>query len=429
MANVVVVGAQWGDEGKGKVVDYLTESADLVVRFGGGANAGHTLIIGNQRLVVHLLPSGVVHPDKRCFLGAGMVIDPEGLLEEIRTCRDMGVSIEPERVRISEQAHVILPYHKELDGLKDQGTGAIGTTRRGIGPCYEHKMARRGVRMWQLARPKELAEALDNALPAVNAQLTGLGGKTVDRDRLLERYSSIGATLAPYLCDTSRAVADAMDAGDAVLFEGAQGTLLDIDYGTYPFVTSSNTIAGGACTGAGVGPTCIDAVVGIVKAYQTRVGNGPFPTELSGESDAILRDRGQEFGATTGRPRRCGWLDVVTLRRAARLNGLTSMAVTKLDVLGTLPTLRLCTGYRLDGQTFDDLPASAKDMERLEPVYEDLEGFNEDITGARSLEALPENARRYLRRVEELVGVNIGLVSVGPRRSETIVLENPFGQG
>jgi len=429
MANVVVVGAQWGDEGKGKVVDYLTESADLVVRFGGGANAGHTLVIGNQRLVVHLLPSGVVHPDKRCFLGAGMVIDPEGLLEEIRTCRDMGVSIEPERVRISEQAHVILPYHKELDGLKDQGTGAIGTTRRGIGPCYEHKMARRGVRMWQLARPKELAEALDNALPAVNAQLTGLGGKTVDRDRLLERYSSIGATLAPYLCDTSRAVADAMDAGDAVLFEGAQGTLLDIDYGTYPFVTSSNTIAGGACTGAGVGPTCIDAVVGIVKAYQTRVGNGPFPTELSGESDAILRDRGQEFGATTGRPRRCGWLDVVTLRRAARLNGLTSMAVTKLDVLGTLPTLRLCTGYRLDGQTFDDLPASAKDMERLEPVYEDLEGFNEDITGARSLEALPENARRYLRRVEELVGVNIGLVSVGPRRSETIVLENPFGQG
>jgi adenylosuccinate synthase len=428
MANVVVVGAQWGDEGKGKVVDYLTESADLVVRFGGGANAGHTLVLGNQRLVVHLLPSGVVHPDKRCFLGAGMVIDPEGLLEEIRTCREMGVPIEPERVRVSEQAHVILPYHKEIDGLKDQGADAIGTTRRGIGPCYEHKMARRGVRMWQLARPEELAEALDGVLPAVNAQLTGLGGETVDRDTLLERYTAVGATLAPYLCDTSRAVADAMDAGDTVLFEGAQGSLLDIDYGTYPFVTSSSTIAGGACTGAGVGPTCIDAVVGIVKAYQTRVGNGPFPTELSGDIDAILRERGQEFGATTGRPRRCGWLDVVTLRRAARLNGMTSLAVTKLDVLGTLPTLRLCTGYKLDGQPLDDLPASAKDMERLEPVYEDLDGFHEDITGARSLEELPENARRYLNRVQELTGVPIGLVSVGPRRSETIVLENPFGQ-
>ncbi len=428
MANVVVVGAQWGDEGKGKVVDYLTESADLVVRFGGGANAGHTLVIGDQRLVVHLLPSGVVHPEKRCYLGAGMVIDPEGLLEEIQTCRNMGVAIDPDRVRVSEHAHVILPYHKEIDGLKDQGSGAIGTTRRGIGPCYEHKMARRGIRMWQLARPKALAEALDNVLPAVNAQLVSLGGEAMDRDTLFTRYTTVGATLAPYLCDTSRAVADAMDIGDVVLFEGAQGSLLDIDYGTYPYVTSSSTIAGGACTGAGVGPTCIDGVVGIVKAYQTRVGNGPFPTELSDEIDATLRERGQEFGATTGRPRRCGWLDVVTLRRAARLNGLSSLAVTKLDVLGSIPTLRLCTGYLLDGQPLDDLPASAKDMERLEPVYEDLDGFDEDITGARSLAELPENARRYLRRIEALVGVKIGLVSVGPRRSETIVLENPFGQ-
>lgn len=428
MANVVVVGAQWGDEGKGKVVDYLTESADLVVRYGGGANAGHTLVVGDQRLVVHLLPSGVVHPDKRCLLGAGMVIDPEGLLEEIQACRDMGVIIEPDRVRISEHAHVILPYHKEIDGLKDQGSGAIGTTRRGIGPCYEHKMARRGVRMWQLARPDDLAEALDNVLPAVNAHLALLGGEPVDRDVLLHRYTAIGATLAPYLCDTSRAVADAMDAGDKVLFEGAQGSLLDIDYGTYPFVTSSSTIAGGACTGAGVGPTRIDAVVGIVKAYQTRVGNGPFPTELSGDLDATLRERGQEFGATTGRPRRCGWLDVVTLRRAARINGLTSMALTKLDVLGSISGLRLCTGYTLDGQPLDDLPASIKDMERLVPIYEELDGFDEDISPTRTLEALPENALRYLRRVETLVGVPVSLVSVGPRRQETIVLENPFGQ-
>jgi adenylosuccinate synthase len=428
MANVIVVGAQWGDEGKGKVVDFLTESADLVVRFAGGANAGHTLVMGDQRLVVHLLPSGVVHPKKRCLLGAGMVIDPEGLLAEIQTCRDLGVTVGPERVRISERAHVILPYHQEIDGLRDQGAGAIGTTRRGIGPCYEDKMARRGIRMWQLARPESLADALDQALPAVNALLSGLGGAPVDQEALLARYEPIGATLAPYLCDTARVVADAMDAGEAVLFEGAQGSLLDIDHGTYPFVTSSSTIAGGACTGAGVGPTRIDRVVGIVKAYQTRVGNGPFPTELTGEVDAVLRDRGQEFGATTGRPRRCGWLDVVTLRRAARLNGLTSLAITKLDVLTGLDPLRLCTGYRLDGAPLDDLPASAADMARLEPQYEDLAGFDEDITGARSFAALPENARRYLRRLEALAGVPIGLVSVGPRRQETIILENPFRQ-
>lgn len=428
MANVIVIGAQWGDEGKGKVVDFLTESADLVVRYAGGANAGHTLMINDQRLVVHLLPSGVVHPKKRCMLGAGMVIDPEGLLEEIQTCREQGVDVNPQRVKISELAHVILPYHKEIDGLRDQGAGAIGTTRRGIGPCYEHKMTRRGIRMWQLARPDALAEALERALPAVNAQLRELGSNPVVPDGLLERYAAVGETLAPYLCDTSRAVADAMDGGDAVLFEGAQGSLLDIDYGTYPFVTSSSTIAGGACTGAGVGPTRIDAVVGVVKAYQTRVGNGPFPTELSGDLDATLRDRGQEFGATTGRPRRCGWLDVVALRRAARLNGLTSMAVTKLDVLSGVDKLQLCTGYLLDDQPLDDLPASTKDMQRLEPVYEELDGFDEDITGARTLEALPVNAQRYLRRMEALAGVNVGLVSVGPRREETIVLENPFGE-
>lgn len=428
MPNVVVVGAQWGDEGKGKIVDFLTESADLVVRYAGGANAGHTLVVEDQRLVVHLLPSGVVHPDKGCLLGAGMVIDPEGLLEEIQECRGLGLCVEPDRVRISELAHVILPYHKEIDGLRDQGAGAIGTTRRGIGPCYEHKMTRRGIRMWQLARPDALAEALDRALPLVNGQLAQLGGSPVDRDALLERYAAVGATLAPYLCDTSRAVADAMDAGQAVLFEGAQGTLLDIDYGTYPFVTSSSTIAGGACTGAGVGPTRIDAVVGIVKAYQTRVGNGPFPTELSGALDATLRDRGQEFGATTGRPRRCGWLDVATLRRAVRLNGLTSLALTKLDVLGSVDRLQLCTGYTLDGRPLDDLPPSVQDMERLEPVYEELDGFREDISGVRTRQDLPENARRYVSRVEALVGVPVDLVSVGPRRSETIVLENPFGQ-
>jgi len=428
MANVVVVGAQWGDEGKGKVVDFLTDYASVVVRYAGGANAGHTLVVDDRKLVVHLLPSGIVHPDKQCLLGAGMVIDPEGLLEEIQTCRDRGLPVTADRIRISHHAHVILPYHKELDGLKDRGSTAIGTTRRGIGPCYEHKMARQGIRMWQLSSPSHLREALEQTLPLVNSQLERLGGKPLELEPLLERFAPVGETLAPYLCDTSLVLAEAMDQGAEVLFEGAQGTLLDIDYGTYPFVTSSSTVAGGACTGAGVGPMRIDAVVGIVKAYQTRVGNGPFPTELTDDIGEALRAKGQEFGATTGRPRRCGWLDIAALRRAVRLNGLSGIAVTKLDVLADQPTLRLCTGYRLHGETLDDLPPSAASAEQLEPIYEDLPGFTDDLTTARRLEDLPETARSYLRRIEELVGCPICLVSVGPRRQETIILENPFGE-
>ncbi len=427
MANVIVVGAQWGDEGKGKVVDVLTASADVVVRYGGGANAGHTLVLDGERLVVHLLPSGVVHPEKRCLLGAGMVIDPVALLDEIRTCRARGLDMDPPRLGVSHTAHVILPYHQALDGLRDQGAGAIGTTRRGIGPCYEDKMARRGIQMWQLGRPEVLAQALDRALPFANATLQRLGEKPADRDELLRAYREIGAALTPYLCDVSRATHEAMARGRAILFEGAQGALLDIDYGTYPFVTSSSTIAGGACTGAGVGPTQIDAAVGIVKAYQTRVGNGPFPTELTDSLGEQIRARGDEYGATTGRPRRCGWLDAVALRRATRVSGLTGLAVTKLDVLRGLDPLRICVGYRLDGAPCDDLPPGATEAARLEPIYEDLPGFSEDLGSARAWTDLPAAARSYLQRLSELAQVPLQLVSVGPARSETILLDNPFG--
>ena len=429
MANVVVVGAQWGDEGKGKVVDALTASADVVVRCAGGANAGHTLVYQGERLVVHLLPSGVVHPEKQCLLGAGMVIDPKGLLEEIQTCRARGLRLEPDTLGVSQTAHVILPYHMALDGLKDRGENAIGTTRRGIGPCYEDKMARRGVQMWQLARRETLHKALEKALPPANALLERFGEPAMDSAELLDTYAALGAELAPFLCDTSLRLHERMEQGANILFEGAQGALLDIDYGTYPFVTSSNTIAGGACTGAGVGPTRIDRVIGIVKAYLTRVGNGPFPTELHGPLGEQIRATGDEYGATTGRPRRCGWLDAVALRRAARVNGLTGLAVTKLDVLTGIHPLRICVGYRLDGEPRADLPPDVAEAERLEPEFEELPGFDDDIRAARKWADLPSTARAYLTRMSELANVPIRLVSVGPGRDETILLDNPFGDG
>jgi len=426
MGNVVVVGTQWGDEGKGKVVDALTEQADLVVRYAGGANAGHTLIVDGVRLVVHLLPSGIAHTGKTCMLGAGMVIDPAGLIEEIDACAERGISVSPERLRVSERAHVILPYHKTLDRLRDQGARAIGTTRRGIGPCYEDKMGRRGLQMWQLLRPDCLGPALDGALESANRSLEALGGDPVNRAELEETIGGWAERLGPFVADTSVWLAVALDQGKRILFEGAQGTLLDIDHGTYPYVTSSNTIAGGACTGAGVGPTAIQAVVGIAKAYQTRVGNGPFPTELTGAVGERIRAAGAEYGATTGRPRRCGWLDATTLRRAARLNGLTGLAVTKLDVLRGISPLRICVGYRLDGRLLEDLPPDAISVERMEPVFEEMEGFDEDLGRVRAWDDLPRAARRYLERISELTGVSLCLVSLGPERNDTILLDNPF---
>ncbi|GAB4511100.1 MAG: adenylosuccinate synthase [Haliangiales bacterium] len=428
MSVVVVVGAQWGDEGKGKVVDVLTESADAVVRFGGGANAGHTLVIDGTPLVTHLIPSGVLHRGTKCVLGDGMVIDPHTLLTEIDACRARGL-LAGDELMISEQAHVILPYHRTLEGLREDRSHAIGTTRRGIGPAYEAKAARRGVRVRDLLRPERLRRLVEHNLDEVGALIAHYGGavpSAADVSAMVDEAAAAGAKLAPHITNTGRFVADAIASGQNILFEGAQGALLDIDHGTYPYVTSSSTIAPGACQGAGVGPTCIDRVIGITKAYITRVGGGPFPTELA-EADAdALRKAGGEFGATTGRPRRCGWLDLPALRLAARVNGLDALALTKLDILTGMPELSLCTHYRLDGEVLDELPTDPEDIERAEPVWETLPGWRDDVRAARSLGDLPAAARDYVSAIERAVGIELCLVSVGPERAHTIELKSGF---
>jgi adenylosuccinate synthase len=426
MPAVVIVGAQWGDEGKGKVVDLYTEHADVVARYGGGANAGHTLVVDGQTLVTHLIPSGVLRPGVVCVLGEGMVVDPKTLIEEIDGCKERGLLADDRDLVIAERAHVILGYHRDLDRLREARAGAIGTTRRGIGPAYEAKVARRGVRMGDLIRPERLRAVLERNLDEVNPSLERLGGQPYTVDALLTEATAYGERLARYLGDAGRVVHEAMKQGKSVLFEGAQGTLLDVDHGTYPFVTSSSTIAGGACIGLGVGPTQINAVVGIAKAYTTRVGGGPFPTELLGADGDRLREKGGEYGATTGRPRRCGWLDIPALRLAVRMNGLSGVALTKLDVLSGIKPLQVCVGYRLDGHVLDELPLDEDDIVRAEPVYETADGWSEDTSQIRDLEDLPAGARRYLRRIEDLLGIPLCLVSVGPNRAETIVLKNPF---
>lgn len=428
MANVVVVGAQWGDEGKGKIVDVLTPHADLVVRYGGGANAGHTLVVDGRKLVLHLLPSGVAHPEKRCLLGPGMVIDPDALQEELEACRILGLPVGPDRIGVSESAHVILPYHKLRDGLRERGSRALGTTRRGIGPCYEHKAARLGVQVWHLCDPAALREVIAGALESMAPELAAHGEPLPDLDGLVAWGLAHGERIARYLCDVPRALAEAEKVGQNLLLEGAQGSLLDLDHGTYPFVTSSSTVAGGACTGAGIGPTHVTAVVGILKAYLTRVGLGPMPTELDDALGERLRQAGGEFGATTGRPRRCGWLDLPALRRAVWVNGLTHLAVTKLDVLMGIAPLRRGIGYSLDGARIDEWPSLPGAVARLRPVYEDLPGFTESLRTARTLEDLPAGARAYLDGLSAAVGVPVSIVSVGPDRSETIIVENPFAK-
>ena len=431
MANVVIVGAQWGDEGKGKVVDLYTEFADVVVRYGGGANAGHTLVVDGKKFVTHLVPSGVLHGrGKKCVLGDGMVVDPKALLGEIAELKGFGLLADDRDLIVGERAHVILPYHRYLDELRETGKSAIGTTRRGIGPAYESKMARRGIRMRDLTRPERLRELLQRNVEEVAPTLEKLGGKAPDVaavDAMATEYLGYGGQLSRYLGDASRFIYDEMKRGRHILFEGAQGTLLDVDHGTYPFVTSSSTLAGGACTGAGVGPTTINAVIGIAKAYSTRVGGGPFPTELHDELGARLREAGAEFGATTGRPRRCGWLDVAGLRLAVRLNGMTGIALTKLDVLRGLKKIRVCIGYRVgDGPVKDEMPLDLEDLAVAEPVYEELDGWDAETRAVRDLDDLPRDARRYVRRIQDLAGVPISLISVGPGRAETIVLKNPF---
>ncbi|MBW1679892.1 MAG: adenylosuccinate synthase [Deltaproteobacteria bacterium] len=429
MSNTLVVGTQWGDEGKGKVVDLLTADADLVVRFQGGNNAGHTLVVGGKQFIFHLIPSGILYEDKKCLIGNGVVVDPEVLLRELENLRKSGVVVTPERLSLSEKAHLIMPYHRALDLAREaaKGTRKIGTTGRGIGPCYEDKAARVGIRAVDLLEPDTLEEKISVNLEEKNFYLTRrLGADPLELGPMLEDYLSMAERLGPFITDVSMELYDAGRAGKRILFEGAQGTHLDLDHGTYPYVTSSNPVAGAACAGAGVGPGQIHHVLGIVKAYTTRVGGGPFATELTDEIGDRIQEKGREFGSTTGRRRRCGWLDLVVVRDSVRLNGLGSLAVTKLDVLTGLETLKLCVGYDVKGDRIAYRPTSLKKMEAAMPVYEEMPGWDREIAGARKMDDLPSEARRYLERIEEVTDVPVSIVSVGPGREETIVASNPF---
>ncbi|GFO68928.1 adenylosuccinate synthetase [Geomonas limicola] len=429
MANVVVIGAQWGDEGKGKVVDIYTEFADNVVRYQGGNNAGHTLVVGDEKVILHLIPSGILHEGKRCIIGNGVVLDPEVFIMEITKLKANGYLKDDSMLRLSESLHIIMPYHKRIDIAREAKSGAkkIGTTGRGIGPAYEDKIGRRGIRLMDLLDEKAFSRKVKEILDEKNLILTQLlNDKPFTFEEIYEEYMGYAETLRKYAADTSLLLHKEIQAGKSLLFEGAQGTLLDVDHGTYPYVTSSSTCSGGACTGSGVSPREIHEVIGIAKAYATRVGSGPFPTELEDETGEALRQAGREFGSTTGRPRRCGWYDALVARYAVRVNGLSGIAITKLDVLSGLETVKVCTGYTHNGQVLDEVPASLEIMEQCRPIYQEFPGWTEDITGAKSLAELPENAQSYIKRIEELSGAPVVLVSVGPRRSETIILRNPF---
>ncbi len=429
MPNVVVIGTQWGDEGKGKLVDLLASRADLVVRFQGGNNAGHTLVVNGKQTICHLIPSGILHNEKKCLIGNGVVVDPEVLLKEMETLTSEGISISPDNLAISEKAHLIMPYHKAVDiaGEKARGDEKIGTTGRGIGPCYEDKASRKGVRAIDLKDPELLAQKIRANLEEKNFYLTGfLKAEPLEFQPIYDLYMEMAEILKPYISNVSIQVDDMIRKGGKILFEGAQGTHLDIDHGTYPFVTSSNPVAGSVCAGVGVGPDKLHHILGIVKAYTTRVGAGPFPTELMDETGNYLQEKGHEFGATTGRRRRCGWLDLVMMKDSIRYNGLTSISITKLDVLAGLDVIKMCVAYNLDGKTIDYMPASLKDLSRCVPVYEEMPGWTEDISQARRLEQLPFQARDYLNRIKEILNTPFSFISVGPMRDQTIELMDPF---
>lgn len=426
MPNTVVVGTQWGDEGKGKVVDVLAREAGLVVRFQGGNNAGHTLVVDGETVILHLVPSGILNEGTRCLVGNGVVIDPRVLLGELDALAARGRPVAPSQLAISGGAHVILPYHQALDRLREValGEGAIGTTGKGIGPTYEDKVARRGIRFAEFIHPDTLRARLEQVLPDKNRMIRDwYGGEPFTVEGLMAELLPSSERLAPFAVDSVALLHEAVDEGTSILFEGAQGTFLDVDHGTYPFVTSSNTVAGAACAGSGIGPTHIDEVVGITKAYTTRVGSGPFPTELTGALGERLRSVGHEFGATTGRPRRCGWFDARLVRHAVYVNGVTRIALTKLDVLSGLETLKICTGY----QGISGVPADATRLARVVPIYEEVPGWDEDITRCRSYGELPASCRAYIERIEALVGVPAGLISVGPDREETLIRDPFFG--
>ncbi len=417
----VVVGAQWGDEGKGKIVDVLAAEADIVARYQGGANAGHTVDVAGDEFVLHQIPSGILHPDKRCLLGNGVVLDVEQFFEELDGLERRGVDAES-RLGISGRAHLLLQYHKELDRASEarRGSGKIGTTGKGIGPAYEDKIARRGVRAGDLRDAERAATLIRQAAERGNERLAAAGGDPVDPEAVVASLMAIRERILPLITDVGQEIQDALNDGRQVLMEGAQGALLDIDHGTFPYVTSSNTTAAGAATGTGIGPTAIDSVLGVVKAYTTRVGSGPLPTELDSDLGERLRELGGEYGATTGRPRRCGWFDAVVVRYAARVNGLTGLAITKLDVLDTLDEIRICTGYDVDGEHLQHFPDDLARLEQAEPVFETMPGWQTDTTGARAIEDLPDAAQDYLHRLEALVGVPIEFVSVGTRREQII---------
>ncbi|WP_091750365.1 adenylosuccinate synthase [Propionispora vibrioides] len=427
MSATVVIGTQWGDEGKGKIVDYLAERADVVVRYQGGNNAGHTVVVGDQEFKLHLLPSGILYNGKTCVIGNGVVVDPKVMLEEIKSMQAKG--IDTSSLKLSNRAHLIMPYHRLLDEVEETSRGdfKIGTTKRGIGPCYMDKNARSGIRVCDLLEPEEFKEKLARNLEAKNHLLKAVYNTDgFDFAEVLKEYQEYAEQLRPYVADTSAILHESIKAGQKVLFEGAQATLLDLDHGTFPYVTSSHPIAGGACIGAGVGPSKISKVVGVVKAYTTRVGEGPFPTELHDATGDLIREEGHEYGTTTGRPRRCGWLDACIIRYAGYVSGIDYMAITRLDILDKLPMVKVCVAYKYNGKIINEFPASLNVLSRVEPVYEELPGWQQPTSHIRSYEDLPLNARRYVERLSEVSGIAIGLVSVGPGREQTMILADMF---
>lgn len=422
MSAFIVLGAQWGDEGKGKMTDYLAEDADVVVRFQGGNNAGHTVEVGEKQYKLHLIPSGILHDDKLNVIGNGVVVDPIALFSELDYLEREGVKVTPEKLIVSNRAHVIMPYHKVLDKLKEQARGKndIGTTGKGIGPCYTDKFERCGIRVCDLIDNEVFKEKLFDNIEMKNKYITMLGGEALNFNEIYEEYSKYAERIKPFVQDTSVRVYDEIKKDKNVLFEGAQGMLLDIDYGTYPYVTSSNTTAGGVANGVGIGPTMITNAVGIAKAYTTRVGKGPFPTELEDATGDWIREKGHEYGVTTGRSRRCGWLDIVILKTTVRVSGLTSLAVTKIDTLAGLDKVKMCVGYKFNDEVIDYFPASLEDLAKCEPIYEEFDGWDETVADARSYDELHPNAKKYLERIEELTDTRISIVSVGPRRDQTM---------
>lgn len=430
ISTLVVVGSQWGDEGKGKITDLLSEEVDIIVRYQGGCNAGHTVVKGEKQFIFHLVPSGILHRGKKCLIGSGVVVDPESLLQEIDDLRQKGIEIK-NNLYLDYKAQVVFPYHKDLDEVKERerGQDKLGTTKRGIGPAYVDKIARTGIRMVDLIDKEILPKKLEVNLKEkseIFKKLYGIKIYNQNKVELIERYQKYGQLLKEYIIDVSLFINQAINAGKKVLFEGAQGTMLDIDHGTFPYVTSSHPVAGGACIGTGVGPTKIDKVLGVTKAYTTRVGSGPLPTEIEGELEEYIRQKGGEFGATTGRPRRCGWFDAVVVNYAVRINGMESMALTKIDVLSDLDKIKICTAYQYNGELIKEFPANLEILQNCTPVYEEIEGWNRDISEITKYKDLPSQLKDYINRIEELTKAKIVIVSVGPKRSQTIIREKLF---